>query len=418
MQKTPTSKHIRLWRIVVLFLCSFSLFAQTNFSEYRGKVVDDKSNKALEYVNLNVVGSNISTVTNSEGEFLLKVPEAYTDSKLKLSLLGYYTIMLDISELDNDDIKIGLKQAVTNLDPVSLSTYTDAKALVRQVFENKGKTSSGEQAYMTAFYRETIKKRNRNVSLTEAVVNILKQPYYTPARDMVALNKARKQTDYKRLDTLSVKLQGGPFSTLFMDIIKYPEYLFTDEVIDAYTFTFDEPTVINNKNVYVVNFRALDDRFNYNYYGKLFIDMQSIALVSASYDLDVSNAKKSKNMLVRKKPRNVEVYPLQANYRVNYTENQGKWYFNYSNLNLRFKVNKKREWFNKVYTLSSEMAVTDFQPNTKEKRIAPKERLKPNVVLADAITGFADPDFWGEYNLIEPDKSIESAIKKIKRNLK
>ena len=64
------------------------------------------------------------------------------------------------------------------------------------------------------------------------------------------------------------------------------------------------------------------------------------------------------------------------------------------------------------------MAVTDFQTNTPIKRIEAKERLKPSIVLADAITGFADPDFWGEYNLIEPDKSIESAINKIKRNLK
>jgi hypothetical protein len=37
--------------------------------------------------------------------------------------------------------------------------------------------------------------------------------------------------------------------------------------------------------------------------------------------------------------------------------------------------------------------------------------------MADQNTGFNDPDFWGEYNVIEPEKSIESAIRKIQRKL-
>jgi hypothetical protein len=39
--------------------------------------------------------------------------------------------------------------------------------------------------------------------------------------------------------------------------------------------------------------------------------------------------------------------------------------------------------------------------------------------MSDRISNSADINFWGEYNIIEPEKSIESAIKKIKsKNLK
>jgi hypothetical protein len=39
--------------------------------------------------------------------------------------------------------------------------------------------------------------------------------------------------------------------------------------------------------------------------------------------------------------------------------------------------------------------------------------------MSDRITNSADINFWGKYNIIEPEKSIESAIKKIKsKNLK
>jgi hypothetical protein len=169
--------------------------------------------------------------------------------------------------------------------------------------------------------------------------------------------------------------------------------------------------------VYVVKFKPNFNYVNANYEGKLFIDVVSLALVSADYSLDLSNSNKTKNLLVEKKPRNVEVYPIEARYKVNYKSRGDVWYYSYSNLNLKFKVNKKREIFNKVYSLSSEMAVTDWEINNTGKKIKIKERLKPTVIINDAISGFSDPDFWGKYNLIEPDKTIDSAIEKIRKSI-
>ena len=45
------------------------------------------------------------------------------------------------------------------------------------------------------------------------------------------------------------------------------------------------------------------------------------------------------------------------------------------------------------------------------------EYLQHHVIITDAISGFADSDFWGVYNVIEPDKSIEFAIEKIKKSI-
>ncbi|MDY2587533.1 carboxypeptidase-like regulatory domain-containing protein [Winogradskyella aquimaris] len=402
---------------LLLLLASLTVNGQENFSEFSGKVVDGKSNNELEAVSLNINETNISTITNSEGEFVLKVPNAYLDSKVIISFLGYNTRVIPLSELSKTGNTIEIFKAVTELSEVNISAFKTAESLIRKVFEKRDKTHQNESVYMTAFYRETIKRRNRNVSLTEAVVNILKYPNRSSVADAIALNKARKSTDYKRLDTVSVKLQGGPFSTIYLDIMKYPEYIFTDATINSYNFSFDTPSNINNRNVYVVNFSPKNNALNYSYNGKLFIDVESLALVSADYTLDLSNKSRSKNLLVKKKPSNVIVYPLEANYKVNYKEKEGKWYYSYSNLFLKFKVNKKRELFNKVYSLSSEMAVTDWEINTTDRKIKGKNRLRPSVIITDAISGFSDPDFWGEYNLIEPDKSIESAIEKIKKSI-
>ena len=68
--------------------------------------------------------------------------------------------------------------------------------------------------------------------------------------------------------------------------------------------------------------------------------------------------------------------------------------------------------------MSCEMAVTDWEKNISGEVPKVKDRLKSSIILSEAAIGFSDPDFWGEYNIIEPEKSIESAIKKIQRQLK
>lgn len=418
MERLIFMNKLRFIYLGLMFILQSPSFAQNTYFEYKGKVVDAINNRALEYVSLNVLETNISTVTNSEGEFLLKVPQAYKDSKIVVALLGYTKKVINLADLSENTSVIKLEEAYTELKEVNVSAFKDADKLVRKVFTEKSKTIQNQSVYMTAFYRETIKRRNRNVSLTEAVVNIIKQPYTSANRDAVKLGKARKSTDYKRLDTVSLKLQGGPFSTLYLDIMKYPEYIFTEESFDTYRFSFDAPTTVNNRNVYVVDFKPRNKTLDLSYFGKLYIDAETLALVSASYLLDVSNKGKSRNLLVKRKPRDIVVYPLEAKYKVDYKQNRGKWYYSYSNLSLKFKVNKKREIFNKVYTLSSEMAVTDWELNADDIKIKNKDKLRPTVIITDAISGFSDPDFWGEYNLIEPDKSIESAIEKIRKNIK
>ena len=197
------------------------------------------------------------------------------------------------------------------------------------------------------------------------------------------------------------------------------EYIFTDETISEYKYSFGQPTTVNDRLAYVVNFSRNSSKEDMGYSGKLFIDANSLALVSATYALDIRNKAQASDLFVRRKPRDVVVIPLSAEYKVNYQEKNGKWYYSYSNANLNFKVNKKRKLFNTQYSVSSEMAVTDWESTTATDNIGMlKDRLRPSIIIADAVSGFSDPDFWGPYNLIEPDKSIEAAIDKIKRQIK
>lgn len=411
------SKSINFFTILFFFLISNSLLSQNN-TKFRGIVVDSETKDKLQFVDVIVEEANISTVTNSEGEFLIKIPNNRLNETIIFSHLGYKKQMLLISKLSSGNNIIKLDEAATILAQVDLNFPKNAENLVRKALKKKGQNYNTNPSTLTAFYRETIKKRNKNASLSEAIVEIDKAAYNSSKKDGIKLIKARKNTNYSRLDTLALKLQGGPFSTLYTDLMKYPEFIFNENNLSRYIFKFEKSTQINNKLIYVVHFEQKRKEANPLYYGKLYIDAGSYALTSAVYNLNVSNKKLASAYFVRKKPKKVTVYPTEAAYRVNYRTLNGKWYYTYGNIQLAFKVDWKNKLFNSRYTLQSEMAITDWQQGAIDKLSQTKRKLKPSTILANEASGFSDPKFWGEYNIIEPEKSIESAIKKISKQLK
>lgn len=415
--------------IVLLLSLTFSNFSfaffqeddiqeESNFNLYKGEVYDSDSKKPLVFASLMVEKSNISTITNTEGEFSLKVPSDMVDANVVIAFLGYKTKTITLKELSNGNNRIAMDISVTELSEINISVPKNAEELVRATLKKKGENYFDDPTLMTAFYRETIKKRRKNVSLSEAVVNIYKTPYTSLKQDGVKLYKARKSTDYSKLDTVALKLQGGPFNALFVDIMKYPEYIFSSESIDYYNFKFDRSTRVNDRLIYVVDFAQKPYIADPLYNGKLYIDAENLILTSAIYSLNITDKETASRLFVKRKPANARVWPNEVAYRVDYREKNGKWYYGYSNVLLEFKIDWDRRLFNSVYTMTCEMAVTDWKKNMAADYPKSRDRIKTSIILSDEAIGFADPDFWGEYNIIEPEKSIESAIKKIQRQLR
>ncbi|WP_300022598.1 carboxypeptidase-like regulatory domain-containing protein [uncultured Maribacter sp.] len=395
------------------------MLAQTvDYTEYTGEVLDTDSKKPLIFATLTVENTNVTTITNSEGQFSLKVPKEYTENNVTIAFLGYKTKQIAISELDEEKNKIYMTEFAMALSEARIDAPNDAEKLVFETLNRKGDNYLDESTVMTAFYRETIKKRRTNVSLSEAVVNIYKTPYSSKKTDALELYKARKSTDYTKLDTVALKLQGGPFNTLFVDMVKYPDYIFTPETLAYYDFSFDTSTRVNDQLIYVIDFKQKPEIIDPLYNGKLYIDAENKILTRAIYSLNITDKRLASQMFVRKKPRNAEVWPTEVSYRVDYREKNGKWYYGYSNVLLEFKIDWDKRLFNSIYSMNCEMAITDWERNTNESYPKYKDRMKSSIILSDEAIGFADPDFWGEYNIIEPEKSIESAIKKIQRQLR
>lgn len=385
------------------------------YVQFKGSVIDQETRNPLAFASLSLEKTNIATITNTEGEFSLKVPKSMKEGKVTISYLGYKDKSVSLAFFKPEKTKIELEMLLVALNEIQVFPK-DPELLIRAVMNKRAQNYFSEPASMIAFYRETIKKRRTYVSLSEAVVEIFKQPYSSNRPDIAQLYKARKSTDYTKLDTVAFKLQGGPYNTLLMDIMKNPDIIFTEDMIGNYEFKLENITRINDRLIYILEFKQRLYVTDPLYYGKLFIDTESLAITSATFNLNVSNKILSAEMFIKKKPVSAKVYPTMAAYRIDYREKDGRWYYSYSRGQITFKIEWNKRLFNTIYESTIEMAVTDWE-KTNEKPVKFSERMKTNIVMTDEISGFADREFWGEYNVIEPEKPIESAIKKIQKRL-
>ena len=385
------------------------------YVQYKGSVTDQDSRAPLAFASLSLNGTNIATIANTEGEFSLKVPKSMVEGKVTVSFLGYKNKILNLSEFKPEKTKIELEMLIVTLNEISIFPK-DPELLIRAVMNKRAENYFSDQTLMSAFYRETIKKRKTYVSLSEAVVEIQKQPYMSLRLDGAQLYKARKSTDYTKIDTVTFKLQGGPYTTLYLDIMKNPEMIFTNDMIGNYQFNLENITKIGDRMIYVLGFKQRAHITEPLYYGKLYIDTESLAITSATFNLNVENKELASDMFIKKKPAGAKVYPTVAAYHIDYREKNGKWYYSYSRGQITFKVVWHKRLFNTIYESTIEMAVTNWE-KTGEKSARMADRIKPTVVMSDEISGFADHEFWGEYNVIEPEKPIETAIKKIQKKL-
>jgi hypothetical protein len=389
----------------------------TAYTVYSGKVIDGVTKKPVVFANVYLLNSSIGTVTNSDGEFVIKVPSSESGKTLGISYIGYHNMEFKLSELAPEDNVIKLEPSSVQIKEVIIRT-SDPTELIQMAMRRIDENYKVSPEMLIAFYRETIKQNRSYVAVSEAVLDVYKAPYNNDYEvDRVKIYKGRKSEDVKKMDTLIFKLQGGPKTSFLLDVVKNPGALLSPDFIDYYYFSFVGFVSIDGRNNYVIEF---DQKENVNYplyKGKVYLDTKNLAFSRLDFELSDKGIDLADNELVRKKPIDLRVNVIGAHYLINYRVLDEQWYLNHVRSELAFECKWQKKLFKSTYVTALEMAVTDRDDEIIDK-FKYKESAKITDVFADQVTYFTDGDFWGKYNYIKPDESIESAISKLNRKLK
>lgn len=381
-----------------------------------GVVRNKDDRKKLENVNVSVPGTNIGTVTNSDGLFSLKIKDAEIVRGLEVSHIGYLNTQISLKEnKDLSTLTVWMIPAPNLLSEIVIFG-NNARGIVEEAIRKIPVNYSPNENMLTTFYRETVQKRRRYISVSEAVIDVYKTAYNdrVPVKDKVQLQKGRRLLSQKNSDTLAVKVMGGPSLAIYLDVVKNQDALLNMGDLDYYEFHIEEPVNFDNRMQYVISFRPKVSLMYALFYGKLYIDFEKLAFTRAEFSLDMKNKTKAVEAILHKKPLGLQFKPQEVSYLVTYKEQNGKTYLNYIWNTIRFKCDWKKRLFSSGYTVYSEMVVTDRQEDNFTA-ISNKTAFKEKQVFYDLVDEYWNEDFWKEYNIIEPTESLEHAVNKLKK---
>lgn len=383
-----------------------------------GVVLDRQTGRTLSHVSVTAEGGKEHTVTNDDGRFSLKTQRI--PQYIQLSHIGYKTRRQQIQHGQTSNLRIMMAVNTVGLHEVVV-TRNDPLEIVKAAMDRIEKNYPQKPELVRCFYRETARRGSRFISVAEAVTDMYKTGYSRgPERDAVAILKGRRLMSMKARDTLGVKIQGGPVMPLMVDIAKNREYVLKAEDFGLYDFSMDMPALIDDRLQYVVSMQPKMHTMYPLMYGKLFIDQETLAFTRAELQLDVSNWRSASDYMLVKKPFGLRFRPKELTVTIVYTtDTQGVTRMSYVRNEMRFNCDWKRRLFASPFTTVSEMVVTDRRQMGEEVK-RPKGRNSFGIRdrFYDKVEYFEDPDFWADYNIIEPTESLENAIGKLKKKVR
>ena len=401
----------KLLTIILLLGTALSLAAQTDTLRLgysaSGTVVDAYTGKPLESVHVSIPGRHQATVTNADGYFTLKSDRAIP--VIEFSYLGFKTLRQQAGEA------MSIRLQRENLQLLEASIVSgDPRSIVKAALERAWDTYCTEPELLECFYRETVRKRNRYTYVAEAVARLYKHSYDgSTYRDAAALEKSRLLVSQRVSDTLSVKTMGGPAQAITNDLLKDPKILFSEEDMALYNFRMEAPSYIGDRLQFVISLTPAYSADYALFYSKLYIDRELLTFTRIEASLDMSDRNKAIKAILVSKPLGLRFFPEEASMVLNYRLQDGKTRLEYFRSTIRFACDWRKRLFRTRYTTINELVVTDVRPEAIP--IPRKERFRQRDYLNDKAPEFQDPDFWKDYNIIEPTESLEHAIDRLRK---
>jgi hypothetical protein len=383
--------------------------AEKEHTQLSGKVIEKNADTPLPYANIGIYNRNIGTISNEDGEFVLKLRDNHTGDTLVFSYMGYENRFIPVEQFSDGQV-VQLDEKLYSIQEVIVRTF-DADMVIDRALNRIKQNYYFSPLIATGFYRETVRREGDYTSVSEAVIEMYKPYNKLFQSPKIKILKSRKSADVSNRDSINLKLKAGLEAILLLDIIHENISFFNSGYFQYYDFSVSNISHFDGHNTYVIDFTPDKEAEIPLYTGKLYLDVKTLALVSAEFHLNRENLRKVSESLIIKKKWNIHVKPREVSYFVNYRRIRNKYFLNQIRGELSFKVRKQNQLFADDFDVSFEM-VTSSLDTSRVKSFEQGTFAKPHKVFIEQIENY-DPDFWGNYNYIKPDEPLEEVVRKL-----
>jgi hypothetical protein len=379
----------------------------------RGRILDKTNLDPLPYSSIYLAGKGIGTVTNNNGQFLLKLSSQYLGDTLTITCIGYKQIKSPVYALINSNRDFLLKPDVISIQEVIIRKI-DPVNLLQSATESVYANYPQKPAILTSFYRELIKKGSRYMMVSEAILENFKSGYRYGGNDQVKILKGRKSTDVSPKDTILLKLKAGLNTMLMLDVVKNMPLFLTGENQQFYDYRLSDIVLDNGRDQYAIEFNPKAHSTEAYYSGRILLDVHNLAFTWVEFYVDPQQLNLATSNFIIRKPPDTKVKVLKADYKIAFKAMGNKYYLSLIQCEMAFRIRDKKQISGSVYNTSLEMAVTDIDTVNAE-RFRFRETARLNEFFTDQL-GEYDESFWGEYNFISPSESLEEALVRLSKS--
>jgi hypothetical protein len=374
-----------------------------------GTIIDEETLDPLPYATLGLKNSGRGTITNNNGEFGLKIPGKLSDDTLSVSYLGYIRQEIPLNEITDYKLTISMKREFISIPEIIIRNQIPQEIINKArmaIPENYGSTP----AYMTAFYREGVLRRNKLQNYSEAVLQIYKSSYSgTLLGDQVKIYKSRKTENSDITDTLTVRLKAGLSTCLELDGVKNLFDFLERESMSDYSYRLTDIVTYDEESAFAIEFEQADKIDEPLYKGTVYINTADYGILHAEFELNQSLIHKMKGSFITNSTRGFNTWPLSAKYSVSYRKTKDRYFLSHVRGDLLFSSRQKKKLFNTQFTVFLELAITETRLDNVV-RFDREERAPVHSIFSKTITDY-DPLFWEDQDFIRPEENLLQALK-------
>ncbi len=418
---------LNLFLFLIYCSISFASFGQSKTIE--GVVIDEIEGSPLAFATLGIKGTTIGTASNSEGRFMISVPDFLEDSVLFCSYMGFKNFEIRISEVGTN-IRIGLERDVITLEEVEIRPWEAWDYVwnaMKRIPENYP-----QKPYMTnGYYSEYMSENDVFLKFTEGIVETYNTSYGDTAKSQSRILHARRKDDLGTLQFMRKKLDkkyekekrkaekkdrewepkgsideeiisasfGGPERMLSADPLRDTASYLDIKYKKKFKYFIAGYTRHFGQQVIIIGFESKGIYEHQRQSGNIYISLDTDAILAIEHDVKIVIPAAVRPLIfaVGFGITNPEIHAM-----VHYKPVGDRWYLNDISVEGGTRLTKKKMFKKNDRSLFYvEMTLVNNKFDLKKvSEIPEEERIESDKPLEEQVS--PDPEFWDNYQVIRP----------------
>jgi len=388
-----------------------SKHADPDYYLIEGLVLDHNTGYPLPFASVGLPHRGLGVPTNADGKFRFKIPASLVSDSLRISFMGYKTRYIPMQLMVGNKIEIRLQTEFISIQEVIIR-YFDPLEIISRAISSRANNYNTDAVHLLTFYREGVQLDDRLLNYSEAIFKIYNPPVTEPhSQEQVILLKSRNIQNTDGTDTLALKLKAGVRSSLDLNIVRHlPDFL-DPQFFALYQYRGAGLQSINGRTLYVIEFRQAEGIREPLFMGVIYIDKANYAIVKAEFEVNPDYLHLATDRFVVRSGRRLRARIQRVRYTVSYSLYDERYHINHVRGDINMRIRHRNQIFGKDFHVFLEMAVSQIETENVS-RFRNRETMQTNVIFSQQDHNY-DHDFWGEYNIITPEKHITEEILRI-----